>query len=93
MKNETEKEKPKGLMKRIWNKTDGWKTIVGVVLHVGWLAVHLPIKSIDWDTALTIHGGIGTLTGVGIGDKARKYIKSEAGKKVFGIIAKVLKIK
>ena len=40
MKEEKKKGKLKGFLKKLWNKTDGWKTVVGVVLHAGWAGVH-----------------------------------------------------
>ena len=93
MKEKKEKGKLKGFLKKLWNKTDGWKTVAGIVLHIGWAAIHIPVKQIGWDTALTVHGGIGTLTGVGLSDKIRKYVKSPIGKKAIGIVGKALKIK
>ena len=93
MKEEKKKGKLKGFLKKLWNKTDGWKTVAGVVLHAGWAGVHLSTKVVDLDTALWIHGGIGNLTGVGLGWKVAKYVKSPTGKKVIGIIGKALKIK
>lgn len=90
MKNEKEKEKPKGLIQSIWNKTDGWKTIAGFVLHTAWAAVHLTTKIVDLDTALWIHGGIGSITGVGTGHKISKVVKSQNGQKVLKAIGKII---
>jgi len=80
----------KGFLRKLWDKTDGWKTIAGIVLHIGWGATHLSTKIVDLDTALWIHGGIGTITGVGTGDKIRKAVKTEKGRKALGAITKLI---
>lgn len=93
-------EKGKGKLKdwirdtasKLWNKTDGWKTVAGVVLHLGWGVIHMT-NNIDSTVIWSVHGGIGNITGVGTGHKIHKFVKSNLGKKVIGIVGKALKIK
>jgi hypothetical protein len=80
-------KKAKEAFKRFKNKY-GWKTITGIILHAVWGSIHLTNGKINFDIALQVHGGIGTLTGVGLGDKVRKFAKSDNGKKLLKLITK-----
>lgn len=80
-------KKIKSFLKKIWEKTDGWKTIGGFFLHSAWFATHRHYK-MDIDTALWGHGGISSITGVGLGHKAKKLLNSEKGKKLLKLISK-----
>ncbi len=61
------------VMSTLWNKLNGYKTGIGVLLHVTWFLLNLIFKELSTDPeTLTGHGLIFTMTGVGIGHKVYK---------------------
>ena len=84
----TKKEgKLKKFLKGAWDKTDGWKTVSGIALHLIWEVIHHKVE-VDNFTTIAVHTGIGNLTGVGAFYKVQKFKKSEVGKKILNLIFK-----
>jgi hypothetical protein len=60
-------------LKSIWSYFNGKKTVIGIVLHTAWFVSNLAFKDLTtMDEALTGHGLIGLITGVGLGHKIVK---------------------
>jgi len=63
---------------KILEKTNGFKTIAGGILHLSWFVYYVFFdKSIDVETKWTGHGIIGILTGIGITHKIKKAINQK----------------
>jgi hypothetical protein len=63
-------------MKKIWQKLNGKKTVIGISLHAVWFVANMVFKDFaTMDEVLTGHALIGTITGVGIGHKINKSIE------------------
>lgn len=82
-------EEVKKMFISFWKKTNGFKTIIGIVLHIAWAYIHIS-NDFDLTTALEGHGIIATITGVGLGHKILKFTKTESGKKTINLIIGLL---
>ena len=71
------------MLNKLFSNISGWKTFLGGLLHLAWFIYYIWInKEIQPDIQLRGHAIIFVITGVGIGDKIRKYIKSNKGEKL-----------
>lgn len=60
-------------MTNISKATNGYKTIIGGILHAVWFCYYVFVdKTIDVDTKYVGHGIIGIITGIGITHKIIK---------------------
>lgn len=63
-------------MKKLWSYFDGKKTVIGILMHAGWLAANIVFKDMaNVNEVLVGHSLIFSITGVGIGHKINKAIK------------------
>lgn len=80
--------------KKFWKFIDGKKTYIGVGLHVFWFVSNLVFPDFANNSEQNIgHGIIFQITGVGIGHKIDKFLKSTTGKKAIQIITGLFKKK
>jgi len=79
----------KKLLNKIWSKLDGYKTYLGVGLHLVWFIVNIAKKDLSTTSEAVIgHTLIGTITGTGLG---HKFGKSDKGKKIIEDAKKKIK--
>lgn len=76
------------LIKKLWSKLDGWKTIIGFVGHSILFASNVKWNYATLNQELIGHSIIGQMTGVGLG---HKFSKTESGKKVVQQFNKLIK--
>lgn len=80
----------KEILKKLWGKLDGWKTIIGFVGHSVLLASNIKWNYATLNQELIGHTLIGQITGVGLGHKLDKFSKTESGKKTIKTISKLI---